>query len=62
MTNHVTRLYALAVSVLVLFAAWAVVATHPWQTKGHKRSIRACVRSSPREANQARFAGRPGGS
>ena len=36
MTNHVTRLYALAVSVLVLFAAWAVVATHPWQTKSHQ--------------------------
>jgi hypothetical protein len=32
MTNHITRLYALAVSVLVLFVAWAVVATHPWQT------------------------------
>ena len=36
MTNHVTRLYALAVAVLVLFAAWAVVATHPWQTNSHQ--------------------------
>jgi hypothetical protein len=36
MTNHVTRLYALAISVFVLFAAWAVVATHPWQTKSHQ--------------------------
>jgi hypothetical protein len=35
MTSHVARLYALAVSVLVLFAAWAVVATHPWQTTTH---------------------------
>jgi pyruvate/2-oxoglutarate dehydrogenase complex dihydrolipoamide acyltransferase (E2) component len=46
MTNHVTRLYALAVSVLVLFLAWAVVATHPWQTKTHRAAdprIRALV-------------------
>jgi len=47
MTNHVARLYALAVSVLVLFVAWAVVATHPWQTtKTHRATdprIRALV-------------------
>ena len=36
MTSHVARLYALAVAVLVLFAAWAVVAAHPWQTATHK--------------------------
>jgi hypothetical protein len=36
MTNHVARLYALAGSVLVLFVAWAAVATHPWQTKTHR--------------------------
>jgi len=46
MTSHVGRLYALAVSILVLFAAWAVVATHPWQTKPHKTAdprVRALV-------------------
>lgn len=32
MTNHVGRLYALAVSVVVLFVAWVAVATHPWQS------------------------------
>jgi hypothetical protein len=33
MTNHVVRLYTLAVSIVVLFLAWAAIATHPWQTK-----------------------------
>lgn len=33
MTNHTARLYALAVSVLVLFLAWAAVTTHPWQSR-----------------------------
>ena len=32
MTNHVVRLYTLAISILVLFLAWAAIATHPWQT------------------------------
>jgi hypothetical protein len=31
MTNHVVRLYALALATLVFFLAWAVVAAHPWQ-------------------------------
>jgi hypothetical protein len=31
MTNHVARLYALALAVLVFFVAWAVVSAHPWQ-------------------------------
>lgn len=33
MTSHTARLYALAVSVLALFLAWAAVATHPWQSQ-----------------------------
>ena len=33
MTNHVARLYALVAAVLVFFAAWAVIAAHPWQTR-----------------------------
>jgi hypothetical protein len=32
MTDHVVRLYALAVAVLVFFLAWAVVAARPWAT------------------------------
>jgi len=30
MTRHVVRLYALTLSVLVLFLTWAAVAAHPW--------------------------------
>lgn len=30
MTNHVVRLYALALSLLVLFATWAAIAARPW--------------------------------
>jgi hypothetical protein len=33
MTNHVLRLYTLAVSILVLFLVWVVVATHAWKTE-----------------------------
>ena len=32
MTEHVARLYALAVAVLVFFVAWAAVAARPWAT------------------------------
>jgi len=32
MTDHVARLYALTVAVLVFFVAWAAVAAHPWAT------------------------------
>jgi hypothetical protein len=30
MTSHVARLYALAVSLLVLFLFWAMIAARPW--------------------------------
>jgi hypothetical protein len=29
-TNHVVRLYALALALAVFFLTWAVVAAHPW--------------------------------
>lgn len=32
MTNHVARLYALVVGVVVFFVVWAAVAAHPWAT------------------------------
>jgi hypothetical protein len=32
MTDHVARLYALAVAILVFFVAWAAVAARPWAT------------------------------
>jgi hypothetical protein len=30
MTNHVARLYALALSLIVFFGMWLAVSTHPW--------------------------------
>jgi hypothetical protein len=30
MTDHVARIYALAIAVLVFFVAWAAVAARPW--------------------------------
>ena len=30
MTNHVARLYALAISLIVFFAVWLAVSAHPW--------------------------------
>jgi hypothetical protein len=30
MTSHVARLYALAISLIVFFAVWLAVSTHPW--------------------------------
>jgi hypothetical protein len=30
MTNHVARLYALVLGVVVFFVVWATVAAHPW--------------------------------
>jgi hypothetical protein len=32
MTDHVTRLYLAAGSLLGLFVAWAGIAAHPWST------------------------------
>lgn len=36
MTDHTVRLYALAVSILVFFVAWAAVAARPWATTTSK--------------------------
>jgi hypothetical protein len=32
MTSHQSRLYALALALVVFFLAWAVIAAHPWAT------------------------------
>ena len=31
MTDHVARLYALALAVVVFFVSWAAIAARPWQ-------------------------------
>jgi hypothetical protein len=41
MTNHVARLYALAISLIVFFAVWLAVSTHPWPQSTSKASAPA---------------------
>ena len=40
MTNHVGRLYALAVGLLVFFVLWVAIAAHPWLTKSKTVRVR----------------------
>jgi hypothetical protein len=49
MTNHVVRLYALAASLLVFFAVWLAVSTHPWP----QSASTAAPASDPRLARLA---------
>lgn len=41
MTSHQGRLYALALSLVVFFLAWAVVAAHPWASASADPRLRA---------------------
>lgn len=46
MANHAARLYAIALSLVAFFLAWAVVAARPWTTpkadpRLHALSVRA---------------------
>jgi hypothetical protein len=57
MTNHQGRLYALALSLVAFFLAWAVVAAHPWASASADPRLRAlAVRESQlrREAHAVR--------
>jgi hypothetical protein len=40
MTDHVARLYALALAVIVLFLTWAVVAARPWAAEAAAKDPR----------------------
>jgi hypothetical protein len=40
-TNHVGRLYALALALVVFFLAWAVVAARPWSTPAADPRLKA---------------------
>jgi hypothetical protein len=41
MTDHVVRLYAVVLGVLVLFVTWAAVATRPWASSTTDARVRA---------------------
>lgn len=40
MTNHVARLYAVALALVVLFLTWAVVAARPWAATAAEKDPR----------------------
>ena len=40
MTDHVVRLYALALALAVFFLTWAVVAARPWPPAGEEQDPR----------------------
>ncbi len=40
MTNHVVRLYAVALALAVLFLTWAVVAAKPWEATAQEKDPR----------------------
>ena len=46
MTNHVARLYALAISLIVFFAVWLAVSAHPW-SRPRPRSGRRSADGAP---------------
>ncbi len=41
MANHTARLYALALSLVAFFLAWAVVAARPWATQSANPRLQA---------------------
>ena len=49
MTNHVVRLYALAISLLVLLVLWAAIAARPWQATAARPADPRLVALSARE-------------
>jgi len=50
MTKHVVRIYALTLSVLVLFLTWATVAAHPWSAAASAPKDQRLVALARREA------------
>src|SRR6476646_2400936 len=52
-TNHQSRLYGLALALVVFFLGWAVVAAHPWATTASDPRLRVL---SHREAQLRREA------
>ena len=57
MTDHVARLYAVALALVVLFFTWAVVAARPWATAAAEEDPRI-VALERREAKLRRQSAR----
>ena len=54
MTNHVVRLYAVALALVVLFLTWAVVAARPWATAAAAEQDPRLIALERREAQLRR--------
>lgn len=50
MTNHVARLYAIALSLVVFFVTWAAVSARPWAAQASKPLDPRLVALQSREA------------
>jgi len=55
MTSHPGRLYALALSVVVFFLAWTVVAAHPWQSAAADQRRLAVTRREAQLRHEAKL-------
>ena len=58
MTSHTRRLYALAVSLVVFFLAWAAVAARPWASASNDPRVDALRVRADRLRREARLVDR----
>jgi hypothetical protein len=56
--NHVGRLYAVALALVVFFVAWAVVAARPWSAPAADPRLKALTVREARLRREARLADR----
>jgi len=54
MGNHVVRLYALALAILVFFLAWAAIAARPWEAEASAGAAPPDPRSTELAAQERR--------
>ena len=55
MTSHTGRLYALAISLVAFFLAWAVVAAHPWASTSADPRLQALAVRETQLRREARL-------
>jgi hypothetical protein len=58
MTSHHGRLYALALSLVVFFLGWAVVAAHPWASATPDPRLRALALRETQLRHEAKLVGK----
>jgi hypothetical protein len=54
-TNHVGRLYALALALVVFFLTWAVVAARPWSTAASDPRLKMLAAREAQLRHEARL-------